>query len=104
MEEVDPVEVPQMNSAIAFVVAVVAAVARPSLPRTIDELQVLFRLCMRKAAQQGYTPPAFDDEKFFTERPDLWRWFKPILRKARDGLCQRDMPCAWWKGGAAIDI
>src|SRR5580693_297330 len=61
MEEIDPVEVPPMNSAIAFAVAAVAAVAPPSLPRTIDELQALFRLCMRKAAQQGYTPPAFDD-------------------------------------------
>jgi hypothetical protein len=90
MEEIDPVEVPP--------------VAPPSLPRTIEEFQALFRLGMRKAAQRGYAPPAFDDEKFFREHPDLWRGLKPILRKALDGLCQRDMPRAWWKEGAAVDV
>ena len=57
MEEIDPVEVPPMNSAIAFVVAVVAAVARPSLPRTIDELQVLFRLVHAQSRPAGLYAP-----------------------------------------------
>ena len=90
MEKIDPAEVPP--------------VAPASIPRTIDELQALFRSFMRTVGRPGYVPIAFDDEKFVREHPDLWRRLKPILRKAHDGLRQRDMPRAWWKEGAAVDI
>jgi hypothetical protein len=90
MEENDPVEVPP--------------VAPASIPRTIDKLQALFRSHVRTVARPGYVPPAFDDEKFVREHPDLWRRLKPILRLAWDGLRQRDMPRAWWKEGAAVNI
>jgi hypothetical protein len=90
MEEDDLVEVPP--------------VAPTSIPRTIDKLQALFRSHVRTVARTGYVPPAFDDEKFVREHPDLWRRLKPILRLAWDGLRQRDMPRAWWKEGAAVNI